>query len=54
MKYSSKAEFGDTVFRGFLADLGGPVDVVATGGAGGGDASVAGTSKSVDFGFEMV
>ena len=48
LKYSSKAEFGDTGFRAFLPVLGGPAGVDVIGGGGGGEASVAGTNRSLD------
>lgn len=54
LKYSSKAEFGETALRGFLPALGGPVGVAAPGGGGGAEASVAGTRRSVDFEFDVV
>lgn len=54
MKYSSKAELGDTAFLGFLAFIGGPEAVDGIGAAGGGDDSDAGTSKSVDFDCDVV
>lgn len=53
LKYSSKAEFGETAFRGFLAVLGGP-EADGIGAAGGGDDRDAGTSKSVDLDCEVL
>ena len=53
LKYSSNAEFGDAGFLAFRIVLGGPEGVDPIGG-GGGEANVAGTSKSLDWAFDVV